>query len=126
MLPKGSLQIVKDNHIEKDYEGHFFTDNYHKNRVCWTYTGDGIRESQSQSATRLQREVIDCLRLHDAENKERFEEATAPGKRVLSDVLSAYPAFLLLGRQVVAELRCVVICAHASRINKRIFCRRRG
>ena len=79
VLPKRSLQIVQDSHIEKDYEGHFFTDNYHLNRVCWTYTGDGIRESQSQSATRLQREVIDCLRLHDAENKERFTEATAPG-----------------------------------------------
>lgn len=39
ILPKGSLQIVKDDHIEKDYEGHFFTVNYHMNRVCWTYTG---------------------------------------------------------------------------------------
>lgn len=98
ILPKGSLQIVQDNHIEKDYEGHFYTDNYHSNRVCWTYTGEGIRESQSQSATRLQREVIDCLRLHDAENKERFTEATAPGSLHCLLLSSAAPPFLLIAR----------------------------
>ena len=77
----GHLQYECSN-SEKDYEGHFFTDNYHMNRVCWTYTGDGIRESVRQSCERLRRDTIHCLRLHDAENTERFAAATAPGGAV--------------------------------------------
>jgi D-threo-aldose 1-dehydrogenase len=81
IVPKAGLQAGV-HRTEADYEAHFFTDRYHMDRVCWDYTGDGIRESVRQSCARLQRPAIDCMRLHDAENKERFAAATAPGGAV--------------------------------------------
>eukprot|EP00913_Durusdinium_trenchii_P009353 g8790.t1 len=42
---------------------------------CFT---EGTEESLRQSRQRLQRNFIDCLRVHDAEDPERWEEACGP------------------------------------------------
>lgn len=65
--------------VERNYIGHFITDKYHKNIPVADYTAEGIKKSFQQSAERLQRKKIDCLRLHDAENPERWAEATDGG-----------------------------------------------
>jgi len=78
-IVKPKADLGPNDRVEEGYEGHFFTDDYHMNRPCWTYTGDGVRESVRQSCERLQVDRIVCLRLHDAEDEERYAEASAPG-----------------------------------------------
>lgn len=81
VVSKAELDPQNDR-IEKGYDEHFYTDKYHMNRVIWSYTGEGIRESVTASCKRLKLKSIHCLRLHDAENEERYKEATAPGGAV--------------------------------------------
>lgn len=76
---KPVAEITEEDRREKNYEESWKTDAYHNNRPCWTYTGDGVRESVRQSCERLGVDTIFNLRLHDAETEERFAEAVAPG-----------------------------------------------
>jgi len=62
--------------VEHGYD--FNTAAYHSNIPVWDYRKDGISESFQQSQGRLQRSFIDCLRVHDAETPERWEEACGP------------------------------------------------
>eukprot|EP00927_Polykrikos_kofoidii_P040871 TRINITY_DN34860_c0_g2_i1.p1 TRINITY_DN34860_c0_g2~~TRINITY_DN34860_c0_g2_i1.p1 ORF type:complete len:412 (+),score=65.83 TRINITY_DN34860_c0_g2_i1:111-1238(+) len=71
---------VLESRVETGYD--FNTQKYHSNVVVWDYRGPGIRESARQSAKRLRVGFIDCLRVHDAEDEERWTEATAPGGAV--------------------------------------------
>jgi len=57
------------------YEGQFITDAYHSDRPVADYSADAIKESFSQSCSRLQRQTLDVLRLHDCEGEERYEAA---------------------------------------------------
>mmetsp|Transcript_12932 Transcript_12932/g.24422 ORF Transcript_12932/g.24422 Transcript_12932/m.24422 type:complete len:357 (-) Transcript_12932:94-1164(-) len=59
--------------VETGYD--FNTDAYHSNIPVWDYRQEGIEECLRQSRSRLQRNFIDCLRIHDAETQERWEEA---------------------------------------------------
>jgi len=65
--------------VETGYSGSFITDKYHKNIPVATYTAEGIRESFKQSCERMQMTSFQSLRLHDAENPERWAEATDGG-----------------------------------------------
>lgn len=66
--------------VETHYTGHFITEAYHDNVVVGLYTADGVMESFRQSCARLRRDSFDILFLHDAEQADRFAEATAsPG-----------------------------------------------
>jgi len=77
---KAKNEITAEDRPEPDYDGgEFQTDKYHMNRPCWDYTARGIRESVRQSCERLGLDQIHCLRLHDAEDEERWAEATAEG-----------------------------------------------
>lgn len=68
---------------ETDYAGseggEYHSDKYHMDRPVWDYTASGIHESVRQSKERLGIEKIHCLRLHDAEDEERWAQATAEG-----------------------------------------------
>ena len=79
---KEKTKVVEGDRVEKGYSDGFKTDNYHKNIPVAIYTHEGIVESVKQSKQRLQRDFIDCLRLHDAEDEERYAEATAPGAAI--------------------------------------------
>jgi len=81
-IVKPKAEITPEDQYEEAYESHFFTDNYHSDRVCALYTAEGVRESFRQSCERLKQDTIFCLRLHDAETPERFAAATAPGGAV--------------------------------------------
>lgn len=70
---------MSDARVEKGYFDGFKTDKYHANVPYTLYTGAGIRESFDQSCKRLKVDKIHCLRLHDAENPERFAEVTEQG-----------------------------------------------
>jgi len=59
--------------VETGYD--FLTDGYHQNIPVWDYRKEGIEESFRQSRQRLGRSFIDCLRIHDAEDSDRWEEA---------------------------------------------------
>jgi len=76
-------EITLDDKVEKGYAGsdggQFFTDKFHMNRPCWDYTDNGTLESLRQSCERLGVDHIHSLRLHDAEDEERFAQATSPG-----------------------------------------------
>lgn len=52
---------------------------YHSDIPCADYTADGIMESFRQSCERLGCPTIHCIRLHDAEDDSKFEEATQQG-----------------------------------------------
>lgn len=65
--------------MEFGYKDGFKTDAYHSNIPIYSATADGIRESFRQSCERLRVDTIDCLRLHDAENPQRWAEATEQG-----------------------------------------------
>lgn len=43
------------------------------------YTGEGVRRSHADSLTRLGAAAVEGLRVHDAEDEERFAQAMAPG-----------------------------------------------
>ena len=43
------------------------------------YTGDGVRRSHADSLKRLGAAAVEGLRVHDAEDEERFAQAMAPG-----------------------------------------------
>lgn len=60
----------------------FRTEKYHENLPLQDYTGDGTLESIRQSKERLRRDVIQNMRLHDAEDDERFQTVTSPGSAV--------------------------------------------
>lgn len=79
---KALKDITPDDRPEKGYAGsdggQFFTDSFHMNRPCWDYTEHGTLESVRQSCERLGVDQIHCLRLHDAEDEERFLQATSP------------------------------------------------
>ncbi|CAK9081694.1 unnamed protein product [Durusdinium trenchii] len=62
--------------LETSYD--FNTSAYHDNVPIWDYRKEGTEESLRQSRQRLQRNFIDCLRVHDAEDPERWEEACGP------------------------------------------------
>lgn len=70
---------MEDENVEKGYFDGFKTEKYHSNVPYTDYTGDGIRESFRQSCERMKVDKIHCLRLHDAENPKRWEEATEKG-----------------------------------------------
>lgn len=70
---------MSDERVEKGYFDGFKTDKYHANVPYTVYTGEGIRESFNQSCKRLKVDKIHCLRLHDAENPERWAEVTEQG-----------------------------------------------
>ncbi|CAE7723679.1 pld1 [Symbiodinium pilosum] len=59
--------------VDKGYD--FNTDAYHDNIPVWDYRKEGVEESFRQSRQRLQRHFIECVRVHDAEDDERWEEA---------------------------------------------------
>ncbi|CAE6917203.1 pld1 [Symbiodinium natans] len=59
--------------VETAYD--FYTDAYHSDIPVWDYRKEGVEESLRQSRRRLQRDFIDCLRIHDAEDPDRWEEA---------------------------------------------------
>jgi len=69
----------KTDRVERHYIGHFITDAYHADIPVAAYTAEGVRESFRQSCARLCCQRIECLRLHDAEDEERFKEATEGG-----------------------------------------------
>lgn len=79
---KEKSKITAQDRVEKGYADGFKTDKYHNNIPVAVYTREGILESVKQSKHRLQRDFIDCLRLHDAENEERYAEAVAPGAAI--------------------------------------------
>jgi len=83
---KAKKDITEKDNEEKGYAGsdggQFFTDNFHMDRPCWDYTGPGVRESVKQSCERLGVDKIHCLRLHDAEDEERWNQATSTGGAV--------------------------------------------
>lgn len=62
--------------VDSGYD--FNTENYHNNVPVWDYRKEGTEESLRQSRQRLQRNFIDCLRVHDAEDPERWEETCSP------------------------------------------------
>jgi len=64
--------------IEEQTDG-FKTDAYHSDVCLYDATAGGIRESFRQSCARLQVDTIHCLRLHDAETPERWEQAVNQG-----------------------------------------------
>jgi len=73
IVPKASSSSFGDR-VEHGYD--FNTAAYHDNIPVWDYRKDGILESFHQSQARLRRQFIDCLRVHDAETPERWEEAS--------------------------------------------------
>jgi D-threo-aldose 1-dehydrogenase len=83
---KAKKDITADDKEEKGYAGsdggQFFTDKFHMDRPCADYTGPGIRKAVQQSCERLGIDKIHCIRLHDAEDEERWAEATAVGGAV--------------------------------------------
>ena len=79
---KNKNEITKQDRPEKTYTNEYKTANIHPDIPIAIYTHEGIIESLRQSRERLGRHFIDCLRLHDAEDEERFLEATAPGAAI--------------------------------------------
>ena len=79
---KDKSKITEDERVEHNYHDHYKTQNLHPGIPVAIYTHQGILESVKQSKERLGRDFIDCLRLHDAEDEERFAEATAPGAAI--------------------------------------------
>ncbi|CAJ1434272.1 unnamed protein product [Effrenium voratum] len=59
----------------------FPTQKYHNNVVVWDYRKEGVEEALRQCQRRLQRTLIDCVRVHDAESQERWQEACSGGAR---------------------------------------------
>lgn len=74
--------IRKYDRVEKRYHDSFHTDKYHQNVPVAIYTREGILQSFEQSKKRLGCDFIDYLRLHDAEDEERYAEATADGAAI--------------------------------------------
>merc|ERR1712038_1606263 len=79
---KEKSKVTEKDRVETGYSDGFKTDKYHQNIPVAIYTHEGVVESVKQSKQRLQRDFIDCLRLHDAEDEERYAEATAPGAAI--------------------------------------------
>ena len=79
---KNNSETTKQDRVETTYANEYKTENIHPDIPVAIYTHQGILESVRQSRERLNRHFIDCLRLHDAENEERFLEATAPGAAI--------------------------------------------
>jgi len=79
---KNKETIQPNDRVEYEISKKLTTQNFHDNFPVAIYTREGILTSLQQSKERLQRNEIDCLRLHDAEDEERFAEATAPGGAV--------------------------------------------
>ena len=79
---KDKNKVTKEDRVEEGYSDVFKTNAFHQNVPVAIYTREGILESVKQSKQRLQRDFIDCLRLHDAEDEERYAEATAPGAAI--------------------------------------------
>lgn len=70
---------MEDPRVEKGYFDGFKTEKYHNNVPVTDYTREGIMESFRQSCERLKVDKIHCMRLHDAENEDRFNECTEQG-----------------------------------------------
>ncbi|CAJ1387307.1 unnamed protein product [Effrenium voratum] len=68
--------------VEADYDEAFPTQKYHNNVVVWDYRKEGVEEALRQCQRRLQRTLIDCVRVHDAESQERWQEACSQGGAV--------------------------------------------
>jgi D-threo-aldose 1-dehydrogenase len=79
---KNKNETTEQDRVEKTYGNEYKTENIHPDIPIAIYTKEGILESLRQSRERLNRHFIDCLRLHDAEDEERFAEATAPGAAI--------------------------------------------
>lgn len=79
---KNKDETTYQDRVETTYGNEYKTENMHPDIPVAIYTHDGIMESVRQSRERLNRGFIDCLRLHDAEDEERFLEATAPGAAI--------------------------------------------
>ena len=79
---KDKINTTDQDRVEHCYPDEWKTDNYHQSIPVAIYTHEGTLESVKQSKERLGRDFIDCLRLHDAEDEERFAEATAPGAAI--------------------------------------------
>ena len=79
---KEKSKVTGQDRVEMGYSDGFVTEKYHQNVPIAIYTHEGIMESLKQSKRRLGRDFIDCLRLHDAEDEDRYAEATATGAAV--------------------------------------------
>ena len=79
---KNKSEVTKQDRLEVTYSNEYKTQNIHPGVPVAIYTHEGILESVRQSRKRLGCDYIDCLRLHDAEDEERFSEATAPGAAI--------------------------------------------
>jgi len=79
---KDKSETTKEDRVETTYGNEYKTEKIHSSIPVAIYTKEGIIESLRQSRERLGRHFIDCLRLHDAEDEERFLEATAPGAAI--------------------------------------------
>jgi len=79
---KEKTKVTDKDRVESGYSDGFKTDKYHQNIPVAIYTHEGVVESVKQSKQRLKRDFIDCLRLHDAEDEDRYAEAIAPGAAI--------------------------------------------